>query len=113
MPPPKESQTENIWRAMRKLAPRLLPLGICLFVFPSSSSQTANPQTAWFKTVVPIDTFTGKVVFVFDGDGVRLVEVDTPEVHLSKKNLPRRPAIGMGDRDHKGIKGNGIVLDDE
>jgi len=60
------------------------------FLFAPSSIQAADSQTAWVKTVVAIDTFTGKVVGVSDGDTisvmragravkVRLHGIDCPE----------------------------------
>jgi hypothetical protein len=40
----------------------ILPLVISLIIFPTLFSQAADSQLAWVKTVVPTDTFTGKVV---------------------------------------------------
>jgi endonuclease YncB( thermonuclease family) len=59
-------------------------------LFAPSSLQAADFQTAWVKTVVAGDTFTGKVVGVSDGDTisvmrggkavkVRLYGIDCPE----------------------------------
>jgi endonuclease YncB( thermonuclease family) len=60
------------------------------FLFTPSPFQAADLQTAWVKTVVANDTFTGKVVGVSDGDTisvmrggralkVRLHGIDCPE----------------------------------
>ena len=60
------------------------------FLFGPSSLQATDFQTAWIKTVVASDTFTGKVVGVSDGDTisvmragkavkVRLHGIDCPE----------------------------------
>ncbi|MFX0200116.1 MAG: thermonuclease family protein [Candidatus Hodarchaeota archaeon] len=64
------------------------------FLFGPSSLQVADFQTAWVKTVVAIDMFTGKVIGVSDGgtisvmrEGravkVRLYEIDCPEKEAS------------------------------
>jgi len=65
-----------------------------LVIFPLLSAppfpQSADSQTAWAKTVVVSDTFTGKVAGVSDGDTisvmrggkavkVRLYGIDCPE----------------------------------
>jgi hypothetical protein len=43
------------------------------FLFAPSALQAADAQTAWVKTVVASDTFTGKVVGVSDGDTISLM----------------------------------------
>jgi len=100
MPPSKESRTKNVWEAMRKLALRLLPL---LVIFPLLSTppflRSADSQTAWVKRVVG-----GDMLLLTNGKRVRLIGVDTPEVHESRKLY--RDAERSG-RDMKTIKGLG------
>ena len=43
------------------------------FLYAPSALQAANSQTAWVKTVVASDTFTGKVVGVSDGDTISVM----------------------------------------
>ena len=66
---------------MRKLTLRLLlSLVIFLFLLAFLSSQAADFQIAWVKRVVDGDT-----LLLTNGERVRVIGVDTPEVHESKK----------------------------
>jgi micrococcal nuclease len=64
-------------RANQKI---LLTLFVLLFLYVSPSSQAGDSQTAWVKRAVDGDT-----LLLTNGERVRLIGVDTPEVHESKK----------------------------
>ena len=57
-----------------------LTLFVLLLLFIPLSSQAADSQTAWVKRTVDGDT-----LLLTNGERVRLIGVDTPEVHESKK----------------------------
>ena len=76
----------------------LLFLVLLFLCFPLSS-QAADSQTAWVERVVDGDT-----LLLTNGERVRLIGVDTPEVHQSKKLY--RDAKRSG-RDIKTIKALG------
>lgn len=72
---------------------------VLLFLCFPLSSQAADSQTAWVERVVDGDT-----LLLTNGERVRLIGVDTPEVHQSKKLY--RDAKRSG-RDIKTIKALG------
>ena len=57
-----------------------IPLFVFLLLSVPISSQATDSQTAWVKRVVDGDT-----LLLTNGERVRLVGVDNPEVHESKK----------------------------
>ena len=66
---------------MRWLNKRIsLPLLVLLFISIALSLLAADYQTAWVKRVVD-----GDRVLLMNGERVRLIGVDTPEVHESRK----------------------------
>jgi len=80
---------------MRKLTLRLL-LSLVIFLLPSAffSSQAADFQITWVKTVVASDTFTGKVVGVSDGDTIMVMRGGKAlEVHLHGIDSPVKKQV--------------------
>lgn len=77
----------------------LLPLLVLLFLSIPLSPQAADPQTAWIKRVIDGDT-----LLLTNGLRVRLIGIDTPEVHESAKLYLDAQRSG---RDIKTIKASG------